>query len=94
MLAADGWTDLQTALADFTQPETRRAAVETLLERLVASKAKRAAEEAAGPCAGCGQTINNAGPVAGRLPTILDTLEALARARRLPSAEPARWQSQ
>ena len=48
VLAAYGWADLQTALADHTQPEARAAAVETLLERLVALNAKRAAEEAAG----------------------------------------------
>ena len=48
VLAAYGWTDLQSALADRTKPEARAAAVETLLERLVALNAKRAAEEAAG----------------------------------------------
>ena len=48
VLAAYGWQDLQAALADHTQPEARAAAVETLLERLVALNAKRAAEEAAG----------------------------------------------
>jgi hypothetical protein len=52
VLAAYGWTDLQSALADHAQAEARvqarAAAVETLLERLVALNAKRAAEEAAG----------------------------------------------
>ena len=48
VLAAYGWSDLQGALTDHTQPEARAAAVETLLERLVALNAKRAAEEAAG----------------------------------------------
>ena len=48
MLAAYGWSDLQPALADFTQPEARAAAVETLLERLVALNARRATEEAGG----------------------------------------------
>ena len=48
VLAAYGWSDLQGALADHTQPEARAAAVEMLLERLVALNAKRAAEEAAG----------------------------------------------
>lgn len=48
VLQAYGWSDLQPALAAHTQPETRAAAVETLLERLVALNAKRAAEEAAG----------------------------------------------
>jgi hypothetical protein len=48
VLAAYGWQDLQASLADHTQPEARAAAVETLLERLVALNAKRAAEEAAG----------------------------------------------
>jgi hypothetical protein len=48
VLAAYGWQDLQAPLADHTQPEARAAAVETLLERLVALNAKRAAEEAAG----------------------------------------------
>ncbi len=48
VLAAYGWTDLQAALADHRQTEARAAAVETLLERLVALNAQRAAEEAAG----------------------------------------------
>jgi len=48
VLAAYGWQDLQAPLANHTQPEARAAAVETLLERLVALNAKRAAEEAAG----------------------------------------------
>jgi hypothetical protein len=48
VLAAYGWQDLQAPLADQTQPEARAAAVETLLERLVALNAKRAAEESAG----------------------------------------------
>lgn len=48
VLAAYGWSDLQTALTDHTQAEARAAAVETLLERLVALNARRAAEEAAG----------------------------------------------
>ena len=50
VLAAYGWGDLQAALADHrpSAAEARAAAVETLLERLVALNAKRAAEEAAG----------------------------------------------
>ncbi len=50
VLMAYGWTDLQAALADHRPAGTqaRAAAVETLLERLVALNAKRAAEEAAG----------------------------------------------
>jgi hypothetical protein len=48
VLAAYGWADLQAALADHAQAEARAAAVETLLERLVALNARRAAEEAAG----------------------------------------------
>jgi len=48
VLEAYGWSDLQPALADHTHAEARAAAVETLLERLVALNAKRAAEEAAG----------------------------------------------
>jgi len=50
VLQAYGWTDLQAALADHrpAAAEPRAAAVETLLERLVALNAKRAAEEAAG----------------------------------------------
>ncbi|MBK6862040.1 MAG: hypothetical protein IPG91_00005, partial [Ideonella sp.] len=50
VLAAYGWGDLQSALADHrpAADEARAAAVETLLERLVALNAKRAAEEAAG----------------------------------------------
>jgi hypothetical protein len=48
VLAAYGWSDLQPALADHRQAEARAAAVETLLERLVALNARRAAEEAAG----------------------------------------------
>ena len=48
VLAAYGWSDLQAALATHTQPEARATAVETLLERLVALNARRAAEEAAG----------------------------------------------
>ena len=50
VLDAYGWADLQPALADHRPAagEVRAAAVETLLERLVALNAKRAAEEAAG----------------------------------------------
>lgn len=48
VLQAYGWADLQGALADWTQPDARAAAVETLLERLVALNARRAAEEASG----------------------------------------------
>jgi len=50
VLQAYGWADLQPALADHrpATAEARAAAVETLLERLVALNAKRAAEEAAG----------------------------------------------
>ncbi len=48
VLAAYGWVDLHSSLADHQQAEARTAAVETLLERLVALNAKRAAEEAAG----------------------------------------------
>jgi hypothetical protein len=50
VLDAYGWGDLRVALADHTPAaaEARVAAVETLLERLVALNAKRAAEEAAG----------------------------------------------
>jgi hypothetical protein len=45
-----GWADLLPALADHrpVAAEARAAAVETLLERLVALNARRAAEEAAG----------------------------------------------
>jgi hypothetical protein len=50
VLAAYGWSDLAAPLADHTPAgaEARAAAVETLLERLVALNARRAAEEAAG----------------------------------------------
>jgi hypothetical protein len=50
VLAAYGWSDLAAPLADHTPAgaESRAAAVETLLERLVALNARRAAEEAAG----------------------------------------------
>ncbi|MDP1901480.1 MAG: class I SAM-dependent DNA methyltransferase [Rubrivivax sp.] len=52
VLAAYGWSDLQTALTDprhtEARAEARNSAVETLLERLVALNARRAAEEAAG----------------------------------------------
>jgi hypothetical protein len=48
VLAAYGWADLQAALSNHAQPETRAAAIETLLERLVALNAQRAAEEATG----------------------------------------------
>ena len=55
VLAAYGWSDLQSALTTHTHThiqaearDTRAAAVETLLERLVALNAQRAAEEATG----------------------------------------------
>lgn len=50
VLQAYGWSDLQAELADHrpAHAEARAAAVETLLERLVALNARRAAEEAAG----------------------------------------------
>ena len=48
VLAAYGWSDLQAALTDHAHADNRAAAVETLLERLVALNAQRAAEEANG----------------------------------------------
>lgn len=50
VLAAYGWTDLTSALADHTPAgaEAREAAVGELLQRLVDLNARRAAEEAAG----------------------------------------------
>ena len=50
VLEAYGWSDLQPALANHmpAAAEARAAAVETLLERLVALNVRRAAEEAAG----------------------------------------------
>ena len=158
VLAAYGWQDLQAALADHTQPETRATAVETLLERLVALNARRAAEEAAGHVrwlrpdfqqrgagvqAGIDVSPEAEGPAEPaapapavpkrpwpsglpeqikavaellasspgalalpdiearftargrwreRLPTILDTLEALGRAKQTPGTQP-RWQT-
>jgi hypothetical protein len=158
VLAAYGWQDLNAALADHTQPEARAAAVETLLERLVALNSKRAAEEAAGhvrwlrpdfqlrgagvqvgmdvspdaeapaePAApapavpkrpwpsGLPEQIKTVAELLAsspgalalpdiearftargrwreRLPTILDTLEALGRAKQTPGAQP-RWQT-
>ena len=157
VLAAYGWSDLQSALTEHTKPEARAAAVETLLERLVALNAQRAAEEAAGHVrwlrpdfqlrgagvqTGMDVTTNTdattepatpaptvpkrpwpsglpeqikavadtlaTSPIAlsladiearytargrwrERLPTILDTLEALGRARR-PQAGAGKWQ--
>jgi hypothetical protein len=165
VLAAYGWQDLQAPLADHTQPEARAAAVETLLERLVALNAKRGAEEAAGhvrwlrpdfqqrgtgvqagmdmsaeaeAAADSSEQAETTAPAAPavpkrpwpsglpeqikavaellathpgalalpdiearftargrwreRLPTILDTLEALGRAKQSPGARP-RWQT-
>lgn len=162
VLQAYGWSDLEAALADHTQAEGRAAAVETLLERLLALNARRAAEEAAGTvrwsrpdflqlCAATQRSLDigdasaeeveaveaeapAAAPVerrpwpAGlpeqikavaeviaasprafgladleqrftargrwrdRLPTIVDTLEALGRVRRMAD-DPPRWQS-
>jgi hypothetical protein len=48
VLAAYGWSDLGAALADHAHAEARTAAVDELLQRLVALNARRAAEEAAG----------------------------------------------
>ena len=48
VLAAYGWSDLGAALADHGHAEARVAAVDELLQRLVALNARRAAEEAAG----------------------------------------------
>jgi len=48
VLAAYGWTDLTEALADHVHTEARAAAVDELLQRLVALNARRAAEEAVG----------------------------------------------
>jgi hypothetical protein len=157
VLAAYGWADLQAALTDHIRAEARAAAVETLLERLVALNARRAAEEANGTVrwlrpdfqqrgatavqermdvdteepateaapaaavpkrpwpAGLPEQIKavaevlSASPRAlsladleqrfaargrwrDRLPTIVDTLEALGRARPA-GGEPLRWQS-
>lgn len=163
VLQAYGWADLTAPLADHAHGDVRAAAVDTLLERLVALNARRAAEEAAGtvrwlrpdfqqrgaavqaeldvaPEADAGDTAAVASPAppaapvtrqpwpAGlheqikavaellsaspvplaladiearfsargrwrdRLPTILDTLEALGRARRA-QAGAERWQA-
>ncbi len=48
VLKAYGWGDLAAPLADHGHAEVRAAAVDTLLERLVALNARRAAEEASG----------------------------------------------
>ena len=48
VLQAYGWGDLTAPLADHLHGDARAAAVDTLLERLVALNARRAAEEAAG----------------------------------------------
>jgi hypothetical protein len=48
VLAAYGWTDLQSALANFADTEAHSVAVGELLQRLVALNAKRAAEESLG----------------------------------------------
>jgi len=48
VLQAYGWGDLAAPLADHVHADLRAAAVDTLLERLVALNARRAAEEAAG----------------------------------------------
>ena len=48
VLQAYGWGDLTMRLADHGHADVRAAAVDTLLERLVALNARRAAEEAAG----------------------------------------------
>jgi hypothetical protein len=50
VLAAYGWSDLRAALADGStaSAESRELATNTLLERLVALNARRAAEESAG----------------------------------------------
>ena len=165
VLQAYGWGDLAAPLADHVHADLRAAAVDTLLERLVALNARRAAEEAAGTVrwlrpdfqqrgaaiqsemdvtteaeaetddavpaaaaalptapatrqpwpAGLHEQIKavaellsaSAAPLAladiearfsargrwrDRLPTILDTLEALGRARR-PQAGVERWQA-
>lgn len=160
VLQAYGWADLRSALTDHTRPEARAVAVETLLERLVALNARRAAEEAnghvrwlrsdfqqRGTAAAAQESIDlvtevpepakAAAPAAAmpkhpwpaglpeqikavaevlaaspralalsevearfasrgrwrdRLPIILDTLEALGRARRQTGAD-ARWES-
>jgi hypothetical protein len=157
VLQAYGWVDLQVPLANHAQPDARAAAVEALLERLVALNARRAAEEANGlvrwlrpdfqqrsaaaqqrvdideaatpaleaapaatlpkrtwpaglpaqikavaevltaspralSLADLEQRFTARGPWRKRLPTIVDTLEALGRARRA-GTEPGRWQA-
>ena len=89
VLAAYGWTDLQSALADHTQPEARAAAVETLLERLVALNAKRSAEEAAGTVRWLRPDFQQRGLVQqGQMDVSLDedTVQATAAAAAAPVA--------
>jgi hypothetical protein len=163
VLQAYGWSDLAPMLADHraAASEARAAAVDTLLERLVALNARRAAEEAAGTVRWLRPEFQNPGAAGGtqatmdvdtepdtdtpapaapaapapkrpwptdlheqikavaevlaatpvplavpelearftargrwreRLPTILNTLEALGRARPLLQADGVRWQ--
>lgn len=163
VLQVYGWSDLAPSLADHraAASEARAAAVDTLLERLVALNARRAAEEAAGTVRWLRPEFQNPGAAGGtqatmdvdtepdtdtpapaapaapaakrpwptdlheqikavaealaatpvplavpdiearfsargrwreRLPTILNTLEALGRARPLLQADGVRWQ--
>ena len=72
VLQAYGWSDLAPMLADHraASSEARAAAVDTLLERLVALNAKRAAEEAAGTVRWLRPEFQNPGAAGGTQATM------------------------
>jgi hypothetical protein len=73
VLQAYGWSDLAPMLADHraAASDARAAAVDTLLERLVALNARRAAEEAAGTVRWLRPEFQNPG-AAGGTPATMD----------------------
>jgi hypothetical protein len=88
VLEAYGWGDLGPALADHrpASAEARAAAVETLLERLVALNAKRAAEEAAGTVRWLRPEFQAAAPAPEQ--TRIDTEDAEAAPAPVAAAAP------
>jgi hypothetical protein len=88
VLEAYGWTDLCPALSDHrpAAAEARAAAVETLLERLVALNAKRAAEEAAGTVRWLRPEFQAAAPAPEQ--TRIDTDDAVAAPAPAAAAAP------
>jgi hypothetical protein len=95
VLEAYGWSDLGPALADYrpAAAEAHAAAVEMLLERLVALNAKRAAEEAAGTVRWLRPEFQARAPAAEQATIETEEVESAVAAAPVATVEKRAWPS-